>query len=145
MTNELLEAYRTSTYWVLENTPLALHVDSPSGATAQWLGEGCAGKAAFLTPCNPRSKALTTAVNAALMEQAQATVRGLGLNSAKGVSMGTDGRWCEPGMLVWPISLDTAMDLAHAWHQNAFIWLDEVWTPRLIMADTETTCEASLP
>jgi len=41
--------------------------------------------------------------------------------------------------------LDTAMDLAHAWHQNAFIWLDDVWTSRLIMTDTETTCEASLP
>jgi hypothetical protein len=48
-------------------------------------------------------------------------------------------------MLVWPVSFQTAMDLAREWQQNAFIWLDEVWTPRLVMTDTGTRLEASLP
>lgn len=139
MTDSLLEAYRTSIYWVLGKVPLALHVGFPNETMAHWLGEACAGKAAFLTPCNPRSEARTTSENAMLMEQAQRRVKAMGLNRAKGVSMGRDGCWMEPGMLVWPVSFDTAMSLARSWHQNAFIWLDDGWTPCLIMTDTEST------
>ena len=145
MTDDLLEAYQRSTYWVLGSVPLALHVDIPNEAVGHWLGENLAGKAAFLTPCNPRSEPLTTAVNAGLMRQAQATLQAMGLTFAKGVSMGAEGGWCEPGMLVWPVSFQTAMDLAREWQQNAFIWLDDVWTPRLVMTDTGTRLEASLP
>ena len=131
----------------------AYHVDParqpfPAGHGAGftlWIGKACPAArallqsldchgAAFLTAANPLGRACPDEENAqrTLALQTQLSAAGLAWRSGRGE--GDDPAWpAEPSVLVCGVSKAEALLLAHAWEQNAVVWLNRDGVAALLL------------
>ena len=122
-------AYRATTYWVEPATAprFGLRCDERSETLDGMLGEAGVRTWAFLTACNPGSRRLDAAMNAARMARLAASVETLGLQAIAGVGIGDaegvhGGEWpAEPSLLVLGICEADAIALGRQFGQNAIL------------------------
>jgi hypothetical protein len=76
---------------------------------------------AFVSACNPASRRLSAAENAARHAALLAQVKGLGKPVFSGRGEADDGDWCEPSILVVGMAEAGAVALGRAFGQNAVV------------------------
>jgi Protein of unknown function (DUF3293) len=107
-------------------------VDHPAGNFCIRIGEPCAPLEvllrehdatawAFVTACNPRSRLLSSAENAARHAQLLAHVRALRLTAFAGRGRADRGGWLEESLLIVGIEDSAALTLGSAFGQNAVV------------------------
>jgi len=138
---ELLALYRRTHYdvAVAADRTQTLRIGAlPPSAIAQWIDAD--GLAVYLTACNPRSRALSDADNAARMDVLRDRLRHAGARWLEG-SAGIPGeRWCESSLLVAGIPLARIDALAREFEQDAALAVrrDQRVALRLHRADWRT-------
>jgi hypothetical protein len=121
--------YRATTYWVEPSTVprFGLRCGERSELLDRILSEAGVRTWAFISACNPGSKRLDAAANAARMARLADAVRDSGLRSIAGVGIGDAdhamaGGWpAEPSLLVLGIDEAAAIALAKQFEQNAIL------------------------
>ena len=89
---------------------------------------------AFITACNPWSRALSDAQNAQRMQGLMDVLRARSLRWYPGTGQHPNNGWpAEPSLLVLGLSLAAARVLAASFEQNAFVWSGADATPQLIL------------
>ena len=129
-----IAAYRETDYWVGGDTPFTLRVGEFSPALAALHEARRVDSSAFITACNPFSRALDAAANAERQAALLHDLRQRRLGCVEGIGQHPSGDWPgEPSMLVLGIALDEARALGHAYEQNAIVWVGADATPRLML------------
>lgn len=124
MESELGQVYRETDYWILEGEgvnwlPLVLRVDEPCP-------EGLAARVgpapwALLTAANPGSYPRDTQTNAELYQALRARLTREGYHHVAAVGFHPKSGWLEPMVLVWPISLESALEMAKVMGQKSIL------------------------
>jgi hypothetical protein len=118
MNREQLEsAYRSTDYWV---------DDVPGGAFLFHIGEPCdrlrgEGPWAFITACNPHSRALPDEANAKLMTALEKKLDESGWRYYRGRGIASDRAWQEASLLVLGIGEADARKIGEEFGQNAIV------------------------
>jgi len=123
---DLLDAlYRRTRYVaLLDAAPLDLWIGRADPAADERLRReaGCLRAWALVTPCNPRSRSLSDADNAARHDAMHAELVAMGQRFVPAVGRDPDGRWPdEPGFLLVDPPERLAVELAERWDQNAIV------------------------
>lgn len=136
MRQALEQAYLETAYQVLADPPFTLTVGERNAALARWqtgLGVVCS---AFVTACNPRSRALPEALNTRREAMLARQLEDAGWRFVSALGKHPGNGWPgEPSFLVAGMGRETALALAAQWQQNAIVWSagDAVpvllWTP----------------
>lgn len=88
---------------------------------------------AIVTPCNPQSRALPPAANAALLQQLEQLARDLGLRTAASRNRDPRGAWPdEPGLLLCDPPPGLAEELGRRFRQHAILAARLGEAPRLV-------------
>ena len=131
---QTIRAYLETEYHVREDAGFILRVGLISScllASHQRRRVECS---AFLTACNPFSKAFEPDANNA---RQQALAKELELRSlayVKGVGLHPSNNWPgEESFLIFGLTLEAAKTLANSLEQNGFIWSDADAIPQLIL------------
>lgn len=137
MTNiasDLIEAYRSTHFTVLEPRPFTLCVGHHSAELAALYVEMGVSSAGYLTAWNPCSAETTSADNA---EAQLMLIRSLSLEgypTAKALGVDPSGAWpAEESVLVPGISLERAKALGTEFGQNAILWVGSDAVPQLVL------------
>jgi hypothetical protein len=136
-TPDLDRAYRRALYRLeLPDGPLDLNIGSYSAALCTLLETSGVRTAAFLTACNPGSRALDTAANHAAQAALLDAAAQLGHTSLPGVAIDPEGIWPdEESVLILGIDAAAATVLARRFGQNALVWINASGTPELVWVD----------
>lgn len=139
MSEDLAQAYRRAIYRVQAGSGnLDLRVDRSHPDLAALLAARQATTAALLTACNPGSRLARPNRNASANALLVRRVRDAGLDFIPTEALDPDGRWpVEPGLLILGIECSRALDLATAFGQNAYLWIDTDGTPTLMWTGLE--------
>lgn len=139
-----LPVYRRAVYRVGDvESGFTLSPDQPSAGLRALFAEHGVDTAAFLTACNPGSRALGAAANAERTARLDAELAARGLQWRAGEGADPDGDWPpEPSRLVLGMARDQAQALARAFGQNAMLWIGPDAVPRLVWTG-ETDMEDS--
>lgn len=119
-----LDALYRATDYCVEDPRLrcVLTIDQSCASLAAWLADGGHDCAAFITACNPYSRALPDAVNAQRLLDLRRLVESLGLAALAAVGRSRVDGYHEPSLLVPGLGLDAAQALMRDCEQNAFVW-----------------------
>jgi len=123
---DLLDAlYRRTRYVaLLDAAQLDLRIGLADPAADERLRReaGCLRAWAMVTPCNPRSRPLSEADNAARYDAMRADLAAMGQRFVAAVGRDPDGQWPdEPGFLLVDPPDPLAVELAERWDQNAIV------------------------
>ena len=133
----LVDAYRKTHYVVHGESDgtgtktLMIGVRSdPLAALHKRFGVDCS---AFITACNPLSRALSDGENATRQEALLSTLKSRSLRWIGGIGQDPVNDWpSEPSVLILGLSLESAKVLAQDYEQNAFVWAGADAIPQLI-------------
>lgn len=134
----LVDAYRKTHYVVHGDSDgtgritlmIGVRAD-PLAALHKRFGVDCS---AFITACNPLSRALSDGENATRQEALLSSLKSRSLRCIGGVGQHPLNDWPgEPSVLVLGLSLESAKVLAQDYEQNAFVWAGADATPQLIL------------
>jgi hypothetical protein len=135
-----IQAYRETHYKVFSapgsaEVALTLHVDQPCPELSQALADCGVSCSAYLTASDLFSeKVLPPGTNAKLQRLLANELTKLGLAFDEGVGQHADPGWPgEASFLVYGIDLRRAKQPGVAFQQNAFVWSDPDWVPRLVL------------
>lgn len=132
-----ITAYLETDYQVFSNPPFALRINQASEPLAKLLQQQKTDCAAFITACNPFSRKLDDATNAARQVELEKELRPRGLNFIEGEGRHPSGGWTEPSYLVLGLSLDEAKELGRRYEQNAVVWCGADAVPELVLLRQE--------
>lgn len=139
---ETIAAYRQARYefeWIAigvddehELVPLTLDVPNPYlEALMNMTGRSIS---AFISAHNPFGRQLSAEENAARHEMLTAEVKRAGFPAFPGRGIDPDGSWpSEASLLILGISREVARQLGARFDQNAIIFADDDFTPRLVL------------
>ena len=137
MTNirsDIIEAYRSTNFTVLEPRRLTLRVDHHSAELAEIFKEMGVSSAGYLTAWNPYS-AETSAVDNAVAQLS--LIRHLSLEgypTLKALGVDPSGEWPgEESVFVPGLSLERSKSLGIEFGQNAIVWAGGDAVPQLIL------------
>ncbi len=131
---QTLEAYRQSDYRVFATPPLVLRVGERSAALRALHARHGVECSAFVSACNPFSRRLEEACNAARHRALQQELARGQLSFIEGAGGHPDNGWpSEPSVLVLGLTLQAARALAERLEQNAFLWSAAEGVPRLVL------------
>lgn len=89
---------------------------------------------AFITACNPLSRALSDDENATRQEALLSTLKSRSLRWIGGIGQDPVNDWpSEPSVLILGLSLESAKVLAQDYEQNAFVWAGADAIPQLVL------------
>jgi hypothetical protein len=128
-----LTAYLKTDYRVFSKPLFTLRVNQTSEPLAKLLQQHKTNCAAFITACNPFSRKLDDAANAARQAELARELTQRGLNFIQGEGRHPSGRWVEPSYLVLGLSLDDAKALGMRFEQNAVVWCGSDTVPKLVL------------
>ena len=134
----LVDAYRKTHYVVYGESDdtgtitLLIGVRSdPLAVLHKRFGVDCS---AFITACNPLSRALSDGENAIRQEALLSSLKSRSLRRIGGIGQHPGNDWPgEPSVLVLGLSLESAKVLAQDYEQNAFVFAGADATPQLIL------------
>jgi len=127
-------AYRETDYCVAGNSPFVLQIGKPSEPLATLYKQHRTNCAAFITACNPFSRATGNTSNADRQEQLKMELTRRSLNFLDGIGKHPSNDWPEePSFLVMALSLEAAKKLGNKYEQNAIVWCDADAIPELIL------------
>ena len=131
---DLIQAYRDTHFVVLEERRFTLLVGRRSEALAALHDAHGVTSSAYVTGCNPFSKALTDAQNAERMEELRLVVEDAGHPWVAGVGQDPMGQWPgEPSLLVLGVTRAESEALGRRFEQNAIVFAGEDATPELLL------------
>lgn len=131
---DTLQAYLETHYEVLGDAPATLCPGQFNAALAALHEARHVACSAFITACNPLSRSLDPATNAALQETLARELDALGLAYIEGVGQHPSNHWPgEASFLVLGMTLDAAKALGEKHQQNAIVWCGPDAVPQLIL------------
>ena len=131
---EMLLAYRQTEYRVLADPGFILRVGEASQALFAAHRQRGVACSAVLTACNPRSRILDPAENAARQSDLARDIGRRALPFVPGIGQHPANGWpAEQSFLVFGIARAAARALAARWEQNGFIWSGADAVPQLIL------------
>jgi hypothetical protein len=130
----LIQAYLDTDFRVHTDQPFVLMVGVSSEPLAQLSRQYQCDCAAYLTACNPFSRSLVDAENAARQAELAKELTGRSLKFIHGVGQDGQGKWPgEASFLVLGLSREASRALARQYEQNAFLWCDKDAVPELVL------------
>lgn len=130
----LVQAYRETHYRVNGPRPFTLRVDEPSAELVDAYAQFGARCSAFVSACNPFSKAIGEAHNAHCHADLAQELTLRGLPHLEGIGQHPTNLWPgEPSYLVFRLDLEAARTLGRQLEQNAILWSSADAVPRLIL------------
>ena len=134
MEDALHRAYRATDYTVQAPTSFTLHIGETSAACDGLLAAHGAEGAAFLTAWNPFSQPLPDAENRAAQARLAVDLDMVSTAIFPGEGKGEAGDWPpEPSLFALGITEADATRLAQAYRQNAYVWIAQGQSPRLVI------------
>ena len=137
MTNipsDLIEAYRTTHFTVLEPRPLTLRVDHHSAELAELFKEMGVSSAGYLTAWNPYSAETSAADNEAAQLSLIRSLSLEGYPTLKALGVDPAGEWPgEESVFVPGLDLERAKSLGVEFGQNAIVWAGSDAVPQLVL------------
>jgi len=127
---ELLRAYEETDYTVSDDPPLVLHVGEQNDDARILLASFGVSTAAFLTASNPGSEKLSEEEKLDRQMELLSEIEARRLNYL--VGYGERGDWREYSYLILGLDEQDASNLALQFDQNAYVWLDDSGTPKLV-------------
>ena len=128
-----INAYLETDYRVFSNPPFILRIKQVSEPLAELFQQHKTNCAAFITACNPFSRKLDEAANAARQSELTKELTQRSLSFIEGEGRHPSGEWTEPGYLVLGLSLDEARALGRQYEQNAVVWCGADAVPELAL------------
>ena len=129
----LLQAYRETLYTVREPA-LTLRIGvacEPLRALHQRFGVECS---AFVSACNPFSRRLDAAGNAARHRALLQALAAEGWRFLEGAGRHPSNGWpAEPSALVFDLPLEASREFGRRYEQNAFVWCGLDAVPQLVL------------
>lgn len=134
MDDQLIQAYRATSYRVHATEPFALRIGKTCAACDALLDTHGVTTAAYLTAWNPYSKVVSDAANADAQTKLTAELTDVSVSVLSGEGVGDTGDWPpEPSLFALGISREAATSLAQKYHQNAFVWIERGNTAELVL------------
>ncbi len=131
---ETVRAFLETEYHVLAEIPFILRVGVASAELQKSHERQKVCCSAFLTACNPFSKAFDTATNAVRQSALAGEISRRRLPCLQGIGKHPCNDWPgEASILVFGLELDAARTLAMQFEQNALVWSDADCVPQLIL------------
>lgn len=130
----LLRAYRATQYYV-DDAPhsFVLRVEARSPELLALYARSGVSQAAYLTACNPRSRVLPAAENAARMAELASALAAAGYALRHGRGADPSGQWAaEESVLVLGMIEAEARAWGRRFGQNAVLWAGEDGVVRLV-------------
>ena len=141
----LVAAYRTAEY-VIDDGAVVGRIDAISDGFAARLRALGAASAALLTSCNPLSRPLSPAENAARLAALAAGLSHAGHAFILAEGRAPDLTWREPSLLVFDLPDAEADALCRRWQQHAWVRVDADGRLELrITADADAAPAATMP
>lgn len=130
----LVQAYRETHYRVNGPRPFTLCVDEPSAELVDAYTQFDARCSAFVSACNPFSKAIGDAHNAHRHTDLAKELTRCGLPHLAGIGQHPSNLWPgEPSYLVFGLDPEAATILGRQLEQNAILWSGADAVPRLLL------------
>jgi hypothetical protein len=123
MTGDLRQLYHATRYVVTEGAAeIAVRIGEPSPLLDAMLGRRSVETGAFITAWNPGSRPLDPAANDAAAARLASLVVALGIDSLPQQGIPDEPGWApEDGLFILGLGRDTALAIAEAFSQNAFV------------------------
>lgn len=130
----LIKAYEATNFHVKFEPDFILNVGKASEEVNALFKQNNVSSATFITAWNPYSKPLSEKDNQERNEQLRAELGRRSLKYIDGFGQDPAGQWAgEDSFLVLGISLEAAKKLGNQFEQNAIVWVDEDFVPKLIL------------
>lgn len=141
----LIAAYRNTEYRVFSVPDVVFFIDRPCLALRDLFDEHAASSACFVTAYNPFSQLIYTRENEERQLKLISIVEESGWPWVRGEGSDPTGQWPpEPSILVLQLNADEAETLGARFGQNAIVWIDSDFTPRLLFPESDRMKEVRL-
>lgn len=131
---DLIQSYLETDYHVDSELLFILRVGVASEPLTQLLQRYQCDCAAYLTACNPFSRNVGNADNAARQAALAKELAGRSLKFLNGEGQDSQGKWPgEASFVVFGLSLEPSRALARKYEQNAFVWCGQDAVPQLVL------------
>jgi len=128
-----ITAYLETDYRIFNEPPFALRIGINSAQLEKLYQQHKTSCGVFITACNPFSRKLDDATNAAKQAELAKELTQRSLSFIEGEGKHPSGEWTEPGYLVLGLSLDEAKALGWQFEQNAIVWCGTDAVPELVL------------
>jgi hypothetical protein len=135
----LIAAYRATDYvlFVAEGQEITLNIGRPNAAFDRALEQRGVSTAVVVTAYNPRSVVLPESENRARHAALTALLDRRGLGYALGEGRDPTGEWkAELECVVFGIPLETGLEIARRFEQNAIVFVQRGGAPELAYPET---------
>ena len=131
---DTIQAYRETGYGVTGDQPFELHIDMFSAELTALHAAHRVTCSAFITACNPLSRALDEQSNQRRHDQLRRELERCDLTFVEGIGKHPSNHWPgEASYLVLGTPLEHAKKLGIQFEQNAIVWSDAEARPQLIL------------
>ena len=130
----LLQAYRETRYEVSADPPVILSIGAASAPLRALHGRFGVECSAFVSACNPFSRRLDAASNAARHRALLQALAAEGWRFLEGAGRHPSNGWpAEPSALVFDLPLEASREFGRRYEQNAFVWCGLDAVPQLVL------------
>jgi hypothetical protein len=134
LTEELISAYKTTHFHVLDDVPFVLKVGEISPSLANLYRTHQVNSAAFITAHNPFSQVFSLENNIDRNLKLQSDIKALNLILIDGYGQDPLKQWDkEDSFLILGLEIDQAKTLGVKYEQNAIVWCTHEAIPELIL------------
>jgi hypothetical protein len=134
VSSALITAYGETEYRVMADRPFVLRIDEPCPELLDLYRSSKLACAAFITACNPYSRAVSDSENTERQMELAKELRNRSLKFLDGVGEHPSGDWpSEASYLVLGLSLEAAKSLGQRYEQNAIVWCGADGVPKLVL------------
>jgi hypothetical protein len=136
LSRTLVNSYRVALYRVVtgNNKSFILKIKKKSGDLEALMKSHNLFTGVYVTAYNSRGKQTEPHINVRQQKLLSGDVRRTGLPFLEGFGEDPTGRWkSEPSFLVLGITLEDAEALGQRYGQNAIVWMEDDYVPRLVM------------
>ncbi len=131
---DTIQAYRETAYGIAGDQPFDLHIDVFSAELTALHAARRVTCSAFITACNPLSRALDEHSNQRRHDRLRRELERCSLAFVEGTGVHPSNHWPgESSYLVLGIPLEHARELGTQFEQNAIVWSDADARPLLIL------------
>jgi Protein of unknown function (DUF3293) len=129
-----IQAYLETEYRVYGSLPTVLRIGQPNQTLCEIHSAYGVLSSAFVTACNPFSRALDVSANASRQVALATELTRRGFQFIDGIGEHPSNGWPgEPSFLVLAASFEDASALGRLFEQNAMVWSDGKGLPQLVL------------